>query len=280
MLSPLRNILLVLPLYCLLTLQAEAQVTIAPTELFIDEQNRFGTFMVMNNSDQTQEVNLDFLFGYPATDNTGNTYMRYDDEEAEALYSASEWIRGFPRVFILEPGARQTVRLTVRPPADIPDGMYWTRIKTTSNPVTPDLVDGVGDNVSARLTFRVEQITTGFYKKGAVTTGLEVANSQIHIEENKAAITTGLSRTGNAPFIGRKKLQVLNESGDVVFSHEKNTTVYLKAVRKIEYDISEWPAGRYSAEITFVTERRNISSRDLAQSDPISETVYFTINER
>ncbi len=258
---------------------AAAQVSIAPTSLFIDDQNRFGTFLVLNSSNQTQEVQLEFIFGYPATDEEGNTYMRYDDPVAESEFSIAEWIRGFPRNFTLEPGARQTVRLTVRPPADLPDGMYWTRIRTTSNALSPDIDEEIQDGVSARITFRFEQITAAFYKKGNVNTGLDIKDKEIQLNGDKATIFAEVHRTGNAPFLGSMQLRVINDSGDEVYSNQNFTTVYLNALRKMDYDISGWPAGSYTAELTFLSERSDISARDIVQTDPVTVSIDFQIEQ-
>lgn len=270
-----------LPLCLFLCFHAKlsvAQVSVAPTSLFIDDQNRFETFLVHNNSGQAQEIELEFLFGYPATDEHGATTMRYDDEEAEEKYSAAEWIRAFPRVFILEPGARQTVRFTVRPPAGLSDGLYWTRIKTTSTPAGADIQQEVQDGVSAQISFRVEQVTAGFYRKGSVHTGLSIDGKNIRINGGNAVFTTEVTRTGNAPFLGGMQLRVMDDSGSEIYSAQQNTTIYLDAVRKMEFDISDWPAGSYTAELTFKTERPDIPSRDIAHSAPVTAAADFTIN--
>ena len=109
-----------------------AQVTISPTSLFIDSKSKFATLLIMNGSEVAQEVKLSWEFGYPKTDEDGNIGMVYNDVKEEELHSAAGWIRGFPKSFVLEAGARQIVRITARAPRGLADGTYWSRLKTTS----------------------------------------------------------------------------------------------------------------------------------------------------
>lgn len=254
-----------------------AQVTIAPTALFIDDQSRFGTFLVMNGSNQTQEVALTFEFGYPDTDEEGNSFMNYEDEEARERYSMAEWVRGFPRNFILDPGERQTVRLTVRPPGDVPHGTYWTRIKTTSNPAVPDIDDEVTEGVQAQITFRFEQVTAGFYKRGDVTTGVSIIGLTAQLEDNEVVVRARVERTGNSPFLGSMFLTVRDNNGNTVYEQRTSTTVYIDAVRHMSFDASDLSSGTYTAEMRFETRRPDVSSEDLVQATPVSQSTTFRI---
>ncbi|MBP3191120.1 hypothetical protein [Natronogracilivirga saccharolytica] len=258
---------------------ALAQVTIAPTALFIDDTSRFGTFIVINGSSQTQEVSLSFQFGYPDTDENGQSFMNYDDEQAREKYSMADWVRVFPRSFTLEPDERQTVRMTVRPPQDIADGTYWTRIKTASNPAVPDIDDEVTDGVQAQITFRFEQVTAGFYKHGDVNTGVEIKAVDVKDSGNQKEIEAEVVRTGNSPFLGSMFLTVRNSDDEVVYERRKSTTVYMDVIRRMAFDTSEFSSGEYSAEVRFESQRPDISSRDIVQTTPVTETVSFRISE-
>ncbi len=254
-----------------------AQVTIAPTALFIDEQSRFGTFLVLNGSDEAQEVSLTFEFGYPDTDLEGNSFMNYDDEEAKERYSMAEWVRGFPRNFSLQPGERQTVRLTVRPPGNIPDGTYWTRIKTTSNPAVPDIDDEVAEGVQAQITFRFEQVTAGFYKHGNVTTGVVFNDMSAEVDEGVGRVLAKVERTGNSPFLGSMYLTVRDSNNNIVYERRSSTTVYIDATRRMEFDTSDLSPGTYTAEIRFESSRPDISVNDLVRADMVSQSTSFSI---
>lgn len=72
----------VIAFFVLSPLYLNAQVTIAPTNMFIDGNARFGTYMVINNSNETQEISIDFLFAYSQTDEQGNRSIIQDDSAA------------------------------------------------------------------------------------------------------------------------------------------------------------------------------------------------------
>lgn len=255
-----------------------SQVTIAPTSLFIDEQNRFGSFLVLNGSDQTQEVELEFLFGYPTTDEEGNIYMEYEDEKAEQQYSIADWIRGFPRSFTLDSGERQTVRLTVQPPPDLEDGTYWTRIKTTSNALSPDIDEEQQEGVTARIAFQFEQVSAGFYRKGEVNTGLQIKNAKVDVDEDEASIHTHIEREGNSPYLGTMFVTVEDADGRTRYENENSLAVYMDVFRVNRFDISEFPEGDYTAHIRFETTRGDISDSDLIQAEPEAISIDFTID--
>ncbi|MEX0684728.1 MAG: hypothetical protein WD267_07355 [Balneolales bacterium] len=255
-----------------------AQVTISPTTLFIDDQSRFGTFLVMNNSGEPQEVSLSFVFGYLGTDDTGSTVMQYDDEKAASQYSIADWIRGFPRNFILQPGQRQTIRLTVRPPGDLPDGLYWTRIKTTSNPQVADVGDVSAEQISAQINFRFEQVISGFYKKGNITTGVGFEELSVEKNGNMASVLAKLNRSGNSPFLGSVQLLVTDSAGKTLTEKRSSTTLYFDGLKRFDFNISEWPEGEYTAELKFESRRSDIPQTDLIQINPVSKKVKFTIS--
>jgi len=273
----LRHFYTSLMLILLTALSAEAQVTIAPTTLFLDNHNKFGTFLVLNGSNQTQEVSIDFMFGYPASDSLGHTVMMYGDTLDAARYSIAKDMRGFPRTFTLAPQQRQVVRLTVRPRSDRDDGMYWTRIKTTSNPATQAIGETSQNGVTAQINFRFEQITAAFYKKGKVTTGLDFKGLEAEVDSTGGHIYADVERTGNAPYLGSIFLEIQDTGGNTVAQGQSSTTVYFDDTRSVDFDASDLEPGTYTAKVTFKTQRPDIPQEQLVQAQPITQTTTFTI---
>lgn len=273
----LRHLFVATILSLLAAASAEAQVTIAPTTLFLDNHNKFGTFLVLNGSNQTQEVSIDFMFGYPASDSLGHTVMMYGDTLDAAKFSIAKDMRGFPRTFTLAPQQRQVIRLTVRPRADRKDGMYWTRIKTTSNPATPPIGETSQNGVTAQINFKFEQITAAFYKKGKVSTGLNFKGLHTEIDSTGGHIYADVERTGNAPYLGSIFLTIKDADGNTVGQGQSSTTVYFDDTRTMDFDASGLAPGNYTAEVTFRTQRPDIPQDKLVQADPVSKTTTFTI---
>ena len=255
---------------------AVAQITIAPTMVFIDQQNRFGSFLVLNGSDQAQEVSIEFPFGYPVTDKQGNIQMVYDDSARAQRYGISDKVKGFPQNFVLQPGQRQVVRLTVRP-GGFSDGTYWTRIKTTSRAQNPPIGEEAGDEITAQITYEFEQVTTLFYKHGATGTGIDIRDFSRQNSENQYEFVADVSRTGNSPFLGSIFLTVTDEDGNTIVEKQTSTSIYFDYRQVFEVAKDELDDGAsYTAEITFETQRPDVPSDKIIQMEPVSRSISFT----
>ncbi len=256
---------------------AFAQVTIAPTNLFIDEQSRFGTYMLINGSNDPQEINVEFVFGYSVTDKNGNRSTVYDDPELAEKHSVSEWLRAFPQNFILQPGQRQVVRMLIRAPQDLEDGTYWARIKTSAVPQTPPVELQSNDAVTAQVNFKIEQITGLFFKKGEVTTGIEVEQIRTNEEDDFLTVLTDYRRTGNSPFLGSVYAELVNSRNQVVSNTFLSTTLYFDGTVRNDIDLSSVEPGDYNVRVRFVSERSDVSPQDLVQMSPVVSTQSVTI---
>lgn len=256
---------------------ASAQVSIAPSTVFISDATNVGTLYVSNRSDEAQEVTIEFAFGYPSSDDEGNLVMNYQDSVAFEKYALNEWVRAFPRSFILGPRQQQTVRFQVRPQSGIEDGVYWTRVKILANPQTAEIDMPAEEGITTRITFRFEQIIAAFYRKGNATTGLRIPQIDAVQQEGTLVLVPHLERTGNAPFIGSMTARLFDQQGNMVKERQGTTTAYFKEKRRIELDVNDLPPGNYSAVLSFETRRADMSPTDLVQSPTITETVRVTL---
>lgn len=255
-----------------------AQVTIAPTNLFIDSNNKFGTYMVINSSTQPQEVSVDFYFGYIKSDNNGTVTAISDDPEGAAKYSIADKVRAFPQNFKLAPGQRQVVRIRIGAGNEIPDGTYWARIRTTSNAETPPLELQTNDEVTARVGITIEQVTGLFYKKGNLSTGIVIDGIRTNLNDSgQLVVLTDLQRTGNTPFLGTITTSLINAAGNTVREDKVSTSVYFSGTHKAEINLDDLPKGSYTIKTQFVSQRSDISSSDLVQMEPAIKTVSYAI---
>lgn len=257
---------------------AFGQVTIAPTNLFIDDNSKFGTYMVINGSNETQEISIDFIFSYANLDENGNRTLVYDDAEMEEQFSIVEYVRAFPKNFTLAPNQRQIVRLRISAPNNMPDGTYWSRIKTSSTPEAPPLELQTDQAVTAQVGIIVEQVTGLFYKNGNVNTGIEISTIRTERESSVLNVYTDFLKTGNSPFLGSITTTLLDNSGREVKTGFISTSVYTDGTHKQELDISDLGAGSYSIKVTFETRRSDISERDIVGMEPVTLTTSFEIN--
>ena len=262
---------------CLASFSVRAQVSLAPTTIFFD-QNGIGTLFVTNPGDTPQEINVSFLFGYPGNDDLGNLVMVYGDSLSEKQFGMGDRLRAFPRTFILAPQQQQTVRLQVRPDRSLAAGTYFTRIKVTSNAQTEDVEQTATEGVSTQVNFKFDQVIAGFNKVGAVTTGLEFTSMETEIGDGILRIVPAYKVTGNSPYLGSVTATMRNANKEVLTEQQQTVALYFSGKRALEVKLPEnLPSGTYEIVLTYETRRSDIPSTDLVQAPAISQTVTVHI---
>lgn len=235
---------------------AEA-VSVSPTALYIDSRTRTGVLTLHNPGTLPEEITIDFAFGYPVTDSAGNLSVPVTREPAPGEPSAMGWMRAFPRRLILQPGQRQVVRVMVEPPADLADGEYWARILITSRGGQPPIEDVQGD---LRLQLNVETtlVMAANFRKGAVSTGVEVAASRAWSGDEGVYVEVDLQRTGNAAFLGRLRADLVDARGAVLATAWDDLAVY-RAVRRRHLLVPPpGAAGPLAVQLRIDTERDDL----------------------
>ncbi len=252
-----------------------AQVSIAPTSLFFDSQNRFGSLTVSNGGQQAQEISISMEFGYPTSEN-GNLVVSRDSLLAEEK-SLVNWMKIFPQNFTLQPNQRQVVRFVTQPPQNLGPGGYWSRVKISSNPVSPP-IESVGDNqVGAQINLVVEQVIAAHFSTRDAETGVEVTGVKFENNGETGTIRVSSRQTGNAPFVGTIQLSVIGPEDETVYQTRTTTSVYTQITRSFQIPTDELPPGNYSVNGTITSERRDISSNDLLQIEPVNFVHNFTL---
>ena len=254
-----------------------AQVSIAPTSVFIDA-NGIASIYITNPSEVPQEVNVGFVFGYPGNDENGSLTMVYEDSVRADEFGLDDKLRAFPRTFILAPFQQQTVRLQVRPDRSLASGTYFTRVKVTSNAQTPDVEQSTDGGVSTQVNFRFDQVIAAFYKNGETHTGLEIGAVDTDIEEGKLKVVPEFTTTGNSPFLGSVHAALKNSSNQTVTEQQQTVALYFSGKRAVEISLPEnLPSGEYEVELRYETRRSDIPSADLVQAAPVTRTVAVQI---
>ncbi len=261
----------------LLAPAVSAQVIVAPPAVVLTERDPFGTFLVVNQSTDAQEIVIDFRFGYPVTDTLGAVSMVYGDSLAGGEWSLGPHVRAFPRMFVLEPGVQQVVRITGRPGAELPDGTYWTRIVTTATPrMPPPEPDAAG--VSARVVFQLQQVTSLLLRKGLAATGVEVEDIRIVMDDARLGVLARLAPGGNSPFLGEARVRVRAADGSVAAEAVDVFAMYLPMTRLLLFERSTLPPGEYTAELVVASERSDLTRDQLLQIEPVRRDFRFRID--
>lgn len=239
-----------------------AQILISPYIVYTDDKNKVGNFIVQNESDNIYEISVSFMFGYPVSDTLGQIVMRYFEDDSSQSYSINNYIRAFPRKFLLEPKKRQVVRLTIKAPDTLPSGTYWTRIFTSAVPYS-ELEDTVSRGITAKIKFVLNQVTTCMYRVNPAESGLIVENTEISYDSNKVGVNINLKRIGNSPFIGNLLLKVVDEEGNVVKDLTEYIPVYFDLQKRFVFDVSEF---NKSKKYNLVITASNIEKEDIPES--------------
>lgn len=267
----------ILVLSLILVTSVLGQVTISPTSLFLDSKSRFQTVIILNSSNTAQEVKLAWKFGYPLAAEDGSISMVYEDSIMAAQHSAADWIRGFPKRFVLEPGSRQTVRVTVKAPRDLESGTYWSRLITTSNAISPPVGTADPTGITAQINFQFNQITSVFYKHGTVETGLDIITTKSAVDDNNEVhVFAEYLKLGNSPFLGTMEAVVRDSKGTIVMSEKIFVSIYFDGLRRLDFDASNLPNGDYDVEVKLFSGREDIPTNDIIPANTVSSRTTFT----
>lgn len=252
-------------------------VLVAPHALFLGDRARSGQIYLVNQGNAPEEVIIALRFGYPETDSAGQMRIRLMDEPEPGMPSAAAWLRAFPRRVRVEAGQRQAVRLQASPPADLPDGEYWSRLIVTSQAEAPTARGG-DSAVRAGITFALRTITSVTYRKGAVRTGVRLDSLSTRGYADSLETWIGLAREGNAAFLGSLRFELRDSTDRVV--REWGTTpiaVYYDLVRRFDLPVDSIPPGSYRLFALVSTARQDIASRYVLPAAPAERSVGIVL---
>jgi len=254
-----------------------AQLSLAPTAVYLDK-NGIGNLFITNNTNTPQEITINFQFGYSDQDENGVLIMRYGDTMNARLFGLDQYIKAFPRTFILPPKQQQIVRLQARMPKNLPVGTFFTRIKVGSSGQVSDVGSEQNDGVATRINLRFEQIIVAFYKNGNVSTSLAIDKSEHKYENNILSLDAYYRCTSTSPFLGKTQITLRGPDGKVVLTQNQTVAMYFSGKRRFNFSFPEKLAsGRYDIEFKFETSRNDIPAEDLVQGQPYTYRTSFVI---
>lgn len=257
-----------------LPVSSMAQLSVAPTPVYIDDQTNASTFFVSNRSEAPQEIRIETLFGYVVSDSLGNRSVSYDDPHGLASRDLSDMVRVFPRQFVLDGNQQRTIRVQVIPSGDMEDGTYFTRLRVISEEAGRDVED-LAETVEegelvTRINYRFEQGFAMAYRRGNVDTGVELRALRVVDEEEHISLVMELEQLGNSPFSGSQHLQLLDDEEQVIAERRATMGVTHDGFVRARFPKDEVPSGEYTAVARIVSDRADVNPRDLIQTDPVT----------
>ncbi|HEX9727174.1 MAG TPA: hypothetical protein VGA37_01555 [Gemmatimonadales bacterium] len=251
-------------------------VLVAPHALFISQRAPTGEVFLVNQGDAPEEVRVELRFGYPTTDSTGGMTIAFPEVTPEHP-SAAAWLRAFPRRVRVEPGQRQLVRILARPPADLPDGEYWSRLVVTSRAAQPSALATSDSGVQAGITLELRTITSVTFRKGAVTTGVRLDDFRVSAENDSLVAWVAFGREGNAAYLGQVIFEVLDANERVALEWRTPIAVYYDLNRRFVLPVDSLPAGTYRVRLRLTTERDDIPMNNVLPAAPVERSVGVEI---
>jgi hypothetical protein len=251
-------------------------VYVSPPAVFLDDQNRTAQVSLGNSSDVAEEVTVEARFGFLDADSAGTPFVRLIDDPPPQFPSAVNWLRLFPLRLRLQPGDKQVLRILARPPADLPDGEYWSRLIVTARRAAPEVTSGdtamrVGVNLEIRL------ITSISYRKGNVTTGVSIRDLAAHAEGDSLTVMVGSNRSGNAAYLGTAYFDLVDGSGTTVRDWSTPVAVYYPMRRRFVFPLDSLPSGNYRVRVRVETTRPDLPAERVLPAAPVADSVAVTI---
>ena len=270
----------------------KAQVSIAPTGILLDRQGQ-GTVYIGNTGNQIQEVRIQFLFGYPAQDSLGELQMVYGDTLREKSHGLGNSIKAYPSAFTLQPQSQQMVRLILRERNFQDEGLYFSRIKISSQAAVADAGGIDTSMVGTKVAFRFEQFIPVFFQVGQPEPVLQVAPQSLQSDYRHGALRFDYQCTNNSPYLGLLRYRLVKalapSSPPTVPTslpvQEKNTAwkemeiaLYFKGNRRC---LLEWPdtlgSGNHCLELEFHRGRRDFPALGEGKVPDYRGKVHFVL---
>lgn len=255
-------------------------IVVAPTAVFIDHRSRTGEVHLVNRGTAPEEVSVELKFGYPDADSAGDVYIHFFDQLPVGAPSAAEWVRAFPRRVVVPPGGQQLVRLLASPPADLPDGEYWSRVIVTARQAAPSVL-AADSGVRAQINVEVRTIISLMYRKGEVHTGLALDDFRATRQGDSLVVWMDLARAGNAAFLGTARVTLHDpQNGSADQQWDTQLAVYAPMRRRLAFPVGALRPGAYTVTLNLSTAREDIPQANVLPAETIERSLALEVPVR
>lgn len=218
-------------------------VSVAPMMVILDTRGRPQGFDVVNFGDRAATFRLEPLHAVIDADGV----QRLEPAEGQPG-SAEGFLRWAPRQFEVPPGATRTVRLSARPPADLPPGEYRLHLRVTNIGPTPDLAAPAEDrSIGVNINLQVAQAVRVLVRHGTGpgTARLDAVDLQAAEDGPQLKFMLTHNHDGGS-VLGRYAVVTKNPDGGERVLRLTDITLYADTDRRpvnLTLDRNEVPAG-------------------------------------
>jgi hypothetical protein len=251
-------------------------IYVSPTAVFMDDRSEAAQVTIGNSGDTPEEATVELRFGFPDVDSAGTPFVRMVDEPGAAFPSAADWIRAYPQRVRLEPKSQQVVRLLARPPENLPDGEYWTRLIVTGRGATLP-VAGADSAVRAGVSLVIRLVASVTYRKGRVSTGVALRDLGAEAEGDSLTVWAHMDRQGNAAFLGTADVELVDGGGSTVRRWSTALSVYVPIRRRFSFPLDSISPGDYRLRLRLRAERPDLPADRVLPAPTVTDSVAVRV---
>ena len=251
-------------------------IYVSPTAVFIDDRARATQVTIGNSGDSPEEATIELKFGFLDADSAGTPYVRFVEDPGPEFPSSADWIRAFPQRVLLAPRSQQVVRLLARPPENLPDGEYWTRMIITGRGAALR-VTGADSTVRAAVNLEIRLVTSVTYRKGRVSTGVVVRGLNVEAEGDSLTVWARLAREGNAAYHGTADIELVNARGTTVRRWSAALSVFYPLPRRFSFPSGTLEPGDYKVRFRVRAERPDLPADKVLPAPTVTDSAAVRV---
>lgn len=178
---------------------AFARIDIVPRKIVIENRERGGELTILNLAGEESTFRMELV---SFKQNEEGLYEQLNTP-LDPAFDPAKVVRFSPRQFTLQRGGRQKVRLSLRKPANLPEGEYRFHVKATrlAQPESKTLEDGVYMHANIGVTIPV------IVRHGNAQVAAELSDIQIkspsQTKRQRPEAHVIINRNGNKSAIGK-----------------------------------------------------------------------------
>lgn len=230
---------------------AQGDLLVAPTRVIINDR---GTTEVILDNIGEKEATYRISIGFKRMNENGHL-DEVDEKDANAIEKAAEnMIRYAPRRVVLPPGQPQAIRISARPPADLPDGEYRIHMIFNAIPdITPVSAQANGDDdqtIKIRLVPIYAIAIPIIIRKGNLEATAAISNPRVEEGPQGPMLKLDMARSGTASVFG--EIRVMKPGDDDPVYLVKGIAVYPELThREVELPITKETAAQLKGRLRF-----------------------------
>jgi len=257
-----------------------SQIGLYPQAVFLNSQNRASNLKIMNMTDDTKEIIVDLVFGYPKYDSLGNYKIVYGDSLPEAVWSAIPYVKVFPKRLLLKGKEEQVVKFMLGNMSDMPDGTYYGRIQILSKNPPEEIDTSYTDKITAKIDIQFTLVSALIVEKGSTNCEIKLNPAWTKTDSTKVNILVPVEKGGNSPFLGTSEMKVFNMVGKLIAETKEMTPFYISGTRAFKFDKKLFNTGQYRVDISMTNEHKDVPSDFKVPFSPVRESCTIEVKDK